>query len=269
MSTLNNTAIIVTADTLSTVANNLIAQREVWQNGSYATSNAELHKLLGGCLDLYNVIKHDASLAKGLNAYLRGLGVDFNENTSLELRIARLVFATPGAEKNVKNRVNAYARVIKVAAANGQTGATISQFIVANHGIEEIRRSGLKAGQESPADIKSRNRNVADAQFADPTLPALFAGFALPEQLMPEAGHRYSVALVRRNPDGTGSIVFGTGNTAVVNTVLAAGGKGLVDKAHKQAEADLLKQQEAQLSENLQAFKAASNDIGMLQQNAA
>ncbi|WP_324073445.1 MAG: hypothetical protein RSE14_10495 [Erythrobacter sp.] len=266
MTTLNTT---VTAETLSTVADNLIAQREVWQKGSYATSNAELYKLLGGCLDLYNVIKHDPSLAKGLNAYLRLLGVDFTENTSLELRLARLVFATPGAEQKIKNRVNAYARVIKVAAAHGQTSATISQFIVANHGIEEIRRSGVKAGQDSPAKIKSRNRDVAETQFADPTLPALFAGFAIPEQLMPEAGQRYSVALVRRNPDGTGSIVFGTGNTAVVNTVLAAGGKGLVDQAHKQAEVDLLNQQDAQLSANLQAFKTASNDIGVLQQNAA
>lgn len=267
MTTLNSAT--VTADTLSTVANNLIAQREIWQRGSYATCNAELHKLLGGCLDLYNVIKHDASLAKGLNAYLRLLGVDFTENTSLELRIARLVFATPGAEKNVKNRVNAYARVIKVAAAHGQTSATISQFIVANHGIEEIRRSGGKTAKASPADIKLRNREVADAKYADPTAPEIFAGFQLPEQLMPEAGQRYSVALVRRNADGTGSIVFGTNNISVVNTVLAAGGKELVDDAHKQAEADILKQQEAQLSQNLQAFKAASNDIGVLQQNAA
>lgn len=262
----NNT---VTADTLSTVANNLIVQREIWQNGSYATSNAELHKLLGGCLDLYNVIKHDPSLAKGLNEHLRLLGVEFNQNTSLELRIARLVFATPGAAKNVKNRVNAYARVIKVAADNGQTSATISQFIVANHGIEEIRRSGGKVGHESPAAIKTRNRKVADAKFAAPSAPALFSGFSLPDELMPVAGARYSVALVRRNADGTGSIVFGTNNTAVVNTVLAAGGKGLVDDAHKQAEIDLLNEQQAQLTENLQAFKAASNDIGVLQQIAA
>lgn len=269
MSNINTLNTTVTTDTLSTVANNLIAQRKAWQNGSYATSNAELHKLLGGCVDFYHVIKHDPSLAKGLNAYLRGLGVDFNENTSLELRIARLVFATPGAEEKVKNRVNAYARVIKVAAAHGQTSATISQFIVANHGIEEIRRSGANTSKPSASDLKTRNRNVADAKYADPAAPTLFSGFSLPDELMPEAGQRYSVALVRRNADGTGSIVFGTNNISVVNTVLAAGGKGLVDDAYKQVDADLLKQQEAQLSQNLQAFKAASNDIGVLQQNAA
>lgn len=262
----NNT---VTADTLSTVAENLIAQRKAWQNGSYATSNAELHKLLGGCLDLYNAIKNDASLAKGLNEYLRLLGVKFTEHTSLELRIARLVFTTAGAEDKVANRVNAYARVIKAAADNKQTGATISQFIVANHGIEEIRRSGGKVGHESPADIKTRNCKVADAKFGAPSAPVLFSGFSLPDDLMPQAGRRYSVALVRRNEDGTGSIVFGTNNISVVNTVLAAGGKGLVDDAHKQAVLDLIDEQEAQLSQNLQAFKAASNDIGVLQQNAA
>lgn len=259
----------VTSDTLRKVANDLIAQRQVWQNGSYATSNAELHKLLGGCLDLYNAIKVDASLAKGLNEYLRGLGVDFNEHTSLELRIARLVFATPGAEKKIKNRVNAYARVIKVAAANGQTSETISEFIIANHGIEEIRRSGGKPGQESPADIKSRHRNVADAQFADPSASALFSGFNLPEQLMPEAGQRYSVALVRRNADGTGSIVFGTGNIAVVNSVLALGGKVLVDQVHRQAEHDLLKQQELQQAQNLQAFNEMRASLDTMQQIAA
>lgn len=266
MNTLNTT---VTADTLSTVANNLIAQREAWQNGSYATSNAELHKLLGGCLDLYNAIKNDASLAKGLNEYLRLLGVKFTEHTSLELRIARLVFTTVGAEDKIANRVNAYARVIKAAADNKQTGATISQFIVANHGIEEIRRSGVNTSKPSASDLKTRHRKVADLKFADPSAPALFSGFPLPDDLMPDAGQRYSVALVRRNADGTGSIVFGTNNIGVVNTVLAAGGKGLVDEAHKQAVLDLIDEQEAQLSQNLQAFKAASNDIGVLQQNAA
>lgn len=89
-------------------AANLIAQRDAWEKSSYASSSAELYKIIGGCVDLYNKIKLNATLAKGLNEVLRSLGVPFTTHTSLELRIARLVFATEDTELKTRNRVNAY-----------------------------------------------------------------------------------------------------------------------------------------------------------------
>ena len=266
---MQNITTTVTNDSMAVMASNLIAQREAWEKGAYATSLTQLYTLLGGSLDLFNAIKINATLAKGLNELLRSLSVDFNSNTSLELRIARLVFATPGAETKTKNRVNAYARVIRVAADNKQTSATIAQFINDNHGVEEIRRHGVGTGKSTVAADKERNRNVANSVYAEPTATALFSNFALPADLTPQAGHRFSVALVRQNLDGTGSIVFGTNNIAVVNTVLATGGKLLREHAHQQAEANLIKQQEAQLTQNMQDFANLLGSVPSLQQKAA
>lgn len=261
-------AITSTADLDVTIAH-LIAQREIWQKGSYTTSNTELYIVLGGCLDMFNAIKGNAALAKGLNEVLRNLNVNFNEHTSLELRIARLVFATHGAEAKTANRVNAYARVIKVAADNKQTSATLAQFIVANHGIEEIRRSGTQSGKLSVAKLNERNREIADNVLAAPTANALFANFALPDDLKPEAGRRYSLALVRQNPDGTGSIVFGTNSVAAVNSVLAIAGKDITADAHKKAEEALQIGQAAQRDSNIQAFNETASDIASIRQIAA
>lgn len=246
----------------------LIAQRDAWEKSSYASSNAELYKIIGGCVDLYNQIKLNATLAKGLNEVLRSLGVPFTTHTSLELRIARLVFATEDAELKTRNRVNAYARVIRVAADHKQTSATIAQFIANNHGIEEIRRSGVGNAKVSASAEKAQNRGIAEAHYASPNAPTIFASFTLPTELTPEAGHRYSVALVRQNADGTGSIVYGTSNTTVVNTVLSHGGKRIKEAALKQAEQNLMKQQEAQLSQNVQEFAAALGAVPSLQQIA-
>ena len=62
----------------------------------------------------------------------------------------------------------------------------------------------------------------------------------------------YSVALVRKNADGTGSIVFGTNNRTAIGTVMAIAGKALRDAAVIKAEADIARNDEAQRAANLE-----------------
>jgi hypothetical protein len=68
--------------------------------------------------------------------------------------------------------------------------------------------------------------------------------------LQPADGTRYSLALVRKNEDGTASIVFGTNNPAAVNSVLTIAGKTLKERAANEAEQNAAKHDAEQRAEN-------------------
>jgi len=217
--------------------NALIEKRTKWEQGTYAASNAELYSVLGDCLDLFVTIKGNYDLPKGVNGLLDTYGIKYTNATSLELKLVRLVFANSTNSEQINNRLFGYARLIRVAADAKQTSTTLAKFIADNHGIEEIRRAskdGVSATDKQNAQIEQ-----ARVQFHQPSNTELFSGFDLPDPLQPVDGEYFSLALVRKNADGTGSIVYGTNNTFAVATVLAIAGKALRDKAVKAVEDDL------------------------------
>jgi len=218
----------------------LVAKRVVWELGTYAAANAELYSILGDCLDLYIAVKRSYELPKGLNALLEAKGIGFNSSTSLELKLARLVFASAENTDKVHNRMFGYARVIRVAADANVTGKTLPQFIADNNGIEEIRRADKEG--VSPADKQKAQMEQARVQLIQPTNVELFSNFEMPDQLQPKDGEHFSLALVRKNADGTGSIVYGINNVAAVNVVLSIAGKALQEEAVKGFAADNAKQ---------------------------
>jgi hypothetical protein len=243
-----------TANFIATV-NELVEKRIRWEQGTYAAANAELYSILGDCLDLYVKIKRSYDLPKGVNALLDERGVTYNASTSLELKLVRLVFADANTAPQLQNRLFSYARVIRVAADANQSGITLAKFIADNHGIDEIRRAG-KDGV-SAADKQKAQIDHARIQLLERGATELFSNFALPDTLEPNVGEHFSLALVRKNPDGTGSIVFGTSNTAAVETVLAIAGKNLKGEAVKAVEAEAAKRTAAVKQQNMAAVAAA------------
>jgi hypothetical protein len=243
-----------TANFIATV-NELVEKRIRWEQGTYAAANAELYSILGDCLDLYVKIKRSYDLPKGVNALLDERGVTYNASTSLELKLVRLVFADANTAPQLQNRLFSYARVIRVAADANQSGITLAKFIADNHGIDEIRRAG-KDGV-SAADKQKAQIDHARIQLLERGAAELFSNFALPDTLEPNVGEHFSLALVRKNPDGTGSIVFGTSNTAAVETVLAIAGKNLKGEAVKAVEAEAAKRTAAVKQQNMAALAAA------------
>ena len=240
MTTTITTAEQADTATFTQVIDEIVAKRIRWEQGTYAAANTELYSILGDCLDLFKAIKRSYELPKGVNALLEERGITFNASTSLELKLARLVFASAESSARIQNRLFGYARVIRVAADAGQTGATLAQFIADNHGIEEIRRAG-KEGMSATEKQKAQVEQ-ARVQLLKPSDSELFKNFALPAQLQPKDGEHFSLALVRKNADGTGSIVDGTNNTSAVNAVLAILAKALQEKAVKAVESNAAKQ---------------------------
>lgn len=249
----NTTAQTQTA-TFADAIDDIVAKRILWEQGTYAAANAELYSILGDCLELFVALKSRTGAAKAVNDLLDLRGLTYNNATSLELKLVRLVFAAADNAKQIENRLFGYARVIRVAADAKQTSATLAQFITDRHGIDEIRRAnkdGLTTTDKAKVQV-----DLARTKLVNPSDSELFSNFDLPDQLQPKAGEQFSLALVRKNADGTGSIVFGTDNVAALTSVLALAGKSLQDNAAKAAEVDAAKQVAALKQQNVAELNA-------------
>lgn len=238
--TTNNTLMV--ANTVDA----LIEKRRIWEEGTYAASNAELYTLLGNTLDLFLKVRKDRGLSKAVTDLLDTYNVTYNSQTSLALRIVRLIFVGSGRETKIANRAYTYARVLVVAADQRITGETLPKFITDNNGIDEIRRQG--ADGESPAALAQKSREYAESVLHNQ--PSLMS-VDMMDDLQPVDGAFYSLALVRKNADGSASVVFGTNNAAAVNTVLSIAGKTLKQKAVQTAEHNVAKQDAEQRAENV------------------
>ncbi|MBF9045919.1 hypothetical protein LSUCC0031_02205 [Rhodobacterales bacterium LSUCC0031] len=251
---MTNTTTQTQTATFADAIDDIVEKRIRWEQGTYAAANAELYSILGDCLDLFIALKRRMDVSKEVNALLDLRGITYNTATSLELKLVRLVFASANTASRIENRLFSYARVIRVAADAKQTGATLAQFIAERHGIDEIRRVN-KDGVTS-ADKQKAQVELARTKLLTPSDSELFTNFDLPDPLQPKAGEQFSLALVRKNADGTGSIVFGTDNVAAVTAVLALAGKALQEHAVKTAEAETAKEVAAVKQRNMAELEA-------------
>ena len=144
----------ITKTQLNNTLNALIAQRELWQNGTYAKANAELCAILEKCGEIYAALKADKKNARAFNAIADELGVAFNKGTSLALKIVRIVF---GAQTN---REFAYARVIKVWFAERADEQTLTNFVIEHGGVENVRR---KVGNTTASKLSAEDyKDIAE-----------------------------------------------------------------------------------------------------------
>lgn len=230
---------------ISNIVDALSEQRRKWEEGTYAASNAELYALLGKTLDLFLAVRRDLGLSRAVTDVMDIYGIQYNSSTSLALKIVRLVFVGKGRESKLANRAFTYARVLTIAAEARVTGATLPQFISDNHGIDELRRQG--GTEETAAQKAERARQYAEAALVN---EAAIAPVQMSDDLQPVDGARYSLALVRKNNDGTASIVYGTNNPAAVNNVLTIAGKAIKKQAADQAEQNVAKHDAEKRAEN-------------------
>lgn len=212
-------------------------QRKDWEANEHAASNAVLYTMLAAALDICRACIATPDLTDGIDSMLKHAGLKYNSKMSLELKVVRLVFADASTQDKTKYRQLSYARVLNVALERGQTSATLAQYIKDQGGIDEIRRN---SSSDSDADNGKNYIAVAKTNLADPQRSGLFDPFKLPAELKPVNGSRYSLALIRDNQDGTGTIVQGLKSNALVEKALEEAGKGITEEVARQATRDLL-----------------------------
>ena len=208
---------------------NLNDQRDHWEKGVYKTSNEHLYVILGRCLDIYTQMKGDLPQRMLFNNELKNANIKFTNATNLAPKIVRFVF------RNDRTRSFSYARTIMTAADANIDGMKLPKWVYANGGVEEIRRAAKNG--ISPSQLNHQHAEIASAQLTKKK--ALVDAFKAPAELQPhgEAAHTFTVALVRKNADGTSSIVYGSNNEALISKMLAFAGKHIV--ANKTQEDEL------------------------------
>jgi hypothetical protein len=210
----------ITAAFIKQKLNALYDARVVWENGVYKTSNDELYNLLDKCLVLFKELAGERSLIKELNELLEARGAKLTNGTSLATKIVRYVFDGCSAERSYT-----YARVLTVANAEKDDKVSMRAFVTSRNGVEAIRKApkdgSLSAAQKAKNNVDHAEKHYANAKALVPSFTSNDEG------LHPntEAANDFAVALVRKNKDGTLSIVFGTNNKALVGVVLAEAGK--------------------------------------------
>lgn len=199
--------------------NGLATDRAAWENGSYKASNDELYGLLDRCFTLMEQMKGNTKLIKELNGLLDAKKIVFNDGTSLATKIARFVF------NGNNKRITGYARVLRVADEEKTAKESFAKFIQRKGGVEEVRKQKI-AGTLTQAEQAKENIRTADCYFAKSR--ALAADISCSDATMhPDQGaeYGYTAALIRKNKNGTLSIVFGCNKASVVKVLLAEGGK--------------------------------------------
>ena len=247
MATISNK--LVPADVVVRL-NGLAQDRAAWENGSYKASSEELYALLDRCFTLLEQMKGQTKLISELNDMLVAEGITFNDGTSLATKVARFVFN--GSNK----RITGYSRVLRVAAAEKARNESFAAFIKRKGGVEEVRKQNV-TGTVTQAQQAKANIDIAKAYFV--SSESLVQDFACASaDVLPhaESGHRFAAALVRKNDDGTLSIVYGCNKASVVKLLLAEGGK-IAGETLKAQAADALRDQQRTARDEMRERQAA------------
>ena len=113
------------------------------------------------------------------------------------------------------------------------------------------------AGALTKAEQAKLNIKVAEGYFVNADSLVQDIACAAPEvQPNAEASHQFTAALLRKNGDGTFSIVYGSNKTTVVKVLLAEGGAAAGEKLKVKAANDLRRQNRKARNEALRELAA-------------
>ena len=237
----------------------LQAASETWETGSYKKSNEELYVIINRCYELHEQISGmldgKRKMIKAINTRLVGMGINPDKIGDLATKIVRCTF------KDTGKRSNSYARVIKFAMADKPQNQSMAAYLAEMGGIEEIRRT-RKPGELKPSEVKTKLVEAADETLS--AIQPLIGKIKLVDGLQPADNSEfdYCAALVRKNPDGTGAIVYGSTTTSILKTLL-------VEAAKKQAEAEKEAKDNATVSEQTKERVATVKKLAAAKQKAA
>jgi hypothetical protein len=126
-------------------------------------------------------------------------------------------------EKAAK-RTFAYAKVLTVASDENVAPETLAAFVAKRGGIEEIRRNGGDATEKR----KLREESIQKASAGLKIIKPLADKVVPPKTLKVEGATNFVAAIIRRETDGTLSIVHLSTNETLIESLLANAAKDFV-----------------------------------------
>jgi hypothetical protein len=206
----------------------LVAEREAWQDNAYRASNDQLYALLQKCYATYKAMSMDTAEAKALRSaltdYINLKGLKFNSGTHTIVKIVKCVF---GADRR---RVSAYGIVLRRALSESVSVLDIPTYIRDHGGVEEIRLA------RAPNAMTAKQKATVAAEAVKAETLGVFASAALGAKL--DAGNIGKAVVLVGTWQADGSVIVRTvvQNDTAVNMALASYYSAHKDTVQKQAQ---------------------------------
>jgi hypothetical protein len=127
----------------------LVIERELWEQNAYRTSNDQLYTLLAKCYQIYKAMCFDteeaAALRDGLKTYINLKGYKFAPSSHSLTKIVKCVFGVD------RRRTSAYGIVLRSAMAANISVDGVADYIREKGGVEEVRLA-KSPNAKSPKD---------------------------------------------------------------------------------------------------------------------
>lgn len=192
----------------------LIADREAWEQGVARTCNAQLYELLANCFTLYLDMcgKSDnaTALQKALAKVIDSKHYRFTQNTHMLTKIVKCVFGVD------RRRVSAYSVVLREALSQNLTAAAIPSFIANAGGIEEIRRS-KNADAKTPVQKAELGNQAVRSKKLD-----VINSSKIAEIVDTKNAGKYLIAIVTQQADSSLVVHALVNSQSVLNAALVS-----------------------------------------------
>ena len=220
----------------------LVLDREAWENTVARTSNEQLYKLLARCYGTYLSMSEDNEKAEqmrdDLKTHINLKGYVFAKTSHTLTKIVKCVF---GADRR---RTSTYSIVLRAALAENKTEAQIAGFIESRGGVQEIR---LAKGNALSTKAKAE---LAKNTVAEQSL-AKVSGEALAKQL--DSGKVGQQVVIVATQQASGELVANavTYSETAINTALSAYYSANKESIKSKAEERTKASNDAQLSQSI------------------
>jgi len=214
------TAILQQLDALS-------VRRQKWETTDYAKANVGLYALLAECLDVFGnrFIKGSEEERKELRASLMERlvadGIRVVKTSTTLTMLARFVFNSD------RKRAQGYSYVLSAAVSHEVTAAGFADWVVAQGGLEEIKRKMVKSEQAKARQlaVETATTSVKGDLELNTLQPLAHVGIK-------NVSGTYAVLLAKPNVNGGVDIIgsLSEANDALVNALILRMAKKVADK---------------------------------------
>ena len=208
-------AAAATAQTsISNYIEQLVIEREVWENNAYRTSNDQLYALLQKCYATYKAMGGDsveaATLRQALKTYMNLKNIRVSKSAHGLVKIVKCVFGDD------RRRASAYGIVLRSALAQKVAVADLPAFIRNNGGVEEIRLA------KSPNAMTAKQKAFAGAQAVVSNTLGVFASEGLLQHMDATNIGANAVLIGTWQSDGSVVVRAVVQNSSAINAALAS-----------------------------------------------
>lgn len=206
----------------------LVIERQVWENTVYRTSNDMLYGLLQKCYTLYKRMEgmgaEAVTLRENLTSYINLKGIKCVKSSHTIVKIIKCVFGDD------RRRASAYGIVLRAALAEKVLIEEIPTYIRTKGGVEEIRLA------KSPNAMTAKEKASVAATAVKADSMGVFASTALGEKF--DAGKTDATVVLIGTWQADGSVIVRSvvQSDTAVNAALATYYSSNKDAVQKQAQ---------------------------------